>query len=310
MTFLGVILISAGIYFFALPISGTAGVHFEIKNGISSMEIASNLEKQNLIRSKWAFLAILKLERKTIKAGVYEFSPPFHVFTIFSKLSKGEVDETVVTFPEGFSIKDMAGRLEEKGVIKKEDFLKEVSNVSKYQKDYPFLADLTNPNLEGYLFPDTYHFSYGITSEEIVKKMLDNFKKKTEGLNVDTKILILASIVEREAKKSDERPKIASVYLNRLNQNMKLEADPTVQYAKGSWDKIKLEDYKIDSPYNTYKYAGLPPGPICNPGLDSIMAILNPEKTDYLYFFHTKDDQTIFSVTAQEHETRRKEYSK
>jgi UPF0755 protein len=115
--------------------------------------------------------------------------------------------------------------------------------------------------------------------------------------------------VEREAKKEEDRPLIASVYLNRLKKGMKLEADPTIQYAKGNWQPITEAEYhSVDSPYNTYRYAGLPPGPIANPGLASILAVLQPAKTDFLYFFHTKSGETIYSMTNAEHEKKKQKY--
>lgn len=288
--------------------SETKAMIFEIKPATSSTQIAEELETKGLIKSKWLFLIYLKLKRGIIKAGTYEFSPSENLVQIVDKITKGDVKEWVVTFPEGFSLKDMGERLQEKGVLKKEDFLKEASLVYKYQKDFAFL-EVKASNLEGYLFPDTYHFGLNVNAEELINKMLKNFEKKVNPKDISalSSVIILASIVEREANKPEDRAKIASVYLNRLAKNMKLEADPTVQYAKGSWEPITQQDYqKINSPYNTYKYSGLTPGPISNPGLASIQAVLNPEKTDYFYFFHTKDGQTIFSKTKEEHEAKRK----
>ena len=290
-------------------------INFEIKPKTTTLEIANDLKNTGLIKSKWIFIGYLKLpllgsRSKTIKAGVYQLQKSENLIEITKKLTSGEISEWIVTFPEGFGIKDIAARLQEKGIVKKEVFLNETSLISKYQNNFEFLKGITSPNLEGYLFPDTYHFYYDVTSEEIIKKMLENFKNKTSNKPVDYQVITIASIVEREAQKPEDRAKIASVYLNRLDKGIKLEADPTVQYAKGSWDKITSLDYKIDSPYNTYKYTGLPPGPICNPGLDSIMAVLNPEKTNYFYFFHNKEGQAIFSLTNEEHEQKKQKYLK
>lgn len=127
-------------------------------------------------------------------------------------------------------------------------------------------------------------------------------------MNLSRQDVIIASIVEREAKFDEDRPKIARVYLNRLELGMKLEADPTVQYAKGSWDAIKLSDYQnVNSSYNTYLHAGLPPGPICNPGLESLQAVLSPDSNDYLYFFHKTDGHAVYSKTLEEHRSKLKE---
>lgn len=292
---------------------------FEIKPNTPSLKIAESLKKENLIRSKWLFLAYLKFKKGTIKTGVYELSQSLNLKQITEILISGTVKEWIVTFPEGFSQKDMAEKLEKANIVKSEDFLNETSKIKNYQKDFSFLKETKSNNLEGFLFPDTYRFSQKTDSEKIVSKLLSNFGKKIEPFLPEIKkqnrnlfdIITLASIIEREAQKEEDRAKIASVYYNRLEKDMKLEADPTIQYAKGNWEKIKKEDYEnIDSPYNTYKYKGLPPSPICNPGLPSIKASINPEKTDYLYFFHTKDGQTLFSKTKEEHEEKKKEYLK
>ena len=139
--------------------------------------------------------------------------------------------------------------------------------------------------------------------------MKDNFKRRTAGLAITSKTVIIASIVEREAKKDADRPIIAGVYLNRLNSNIKLDADPTIQYAKGSWAAISVSDYQnVNSPYNTYLHAGLPPGPICNPGLKSIEATLSPTDTTYFYFLTTPDGQAIYSSTLAEQNANIKKY--
>lgn len=295
-------------------------VDFEIKPNTSTIQIAEDLENKGLIKSKWLFVVFLKLNRRTIQAGIYEISPSDNLSKIASILTEGQVKNWVITFPEGFSLKDIAAELDQKKIVKKEDFLNEATQVSKYSKKFPFLTSIKSSNLEGYLFPDTYRFSFKTTSSEIVSKMLSNFDKKVnskikdevknQGKNLN-EVIILASIIEREAKKDEDRPKIASVYLNRLAKNMKLEADPTIQYAKGSWEPITIGDYQsINSPYNTYKYTGLPPGPIANPGLASILAVLNPAKTNYLYFFSTKTGEAIYSVTEDEHDQKKKELLK
>lgn len=295
------------LYFLSLPLVSKAPWRtFEIKPATPTLLIGQKLKDEGFIRSKWLFLFGLKLKRKTIQAGVYEISPSFNLSQIIKKLTAGEVKEWLITFPEGFSLKDMAERLEKKKIVKKEEFLSEASSLSKYQKDFPFLKEARGLNLEGYLFPDTYRFPYKTDSSLIISKMLANFEKKVGFIDFPT--LILASIVEREAKNEEDRRLIASVYLNRLKKGMKLEADPTIQYAKGNWEPVKKEEYEsIDSPYNTYKYPGLPPSPVCNPGLSSILAAKNPKQTDYLYFFHKKDGQTVYSKTKEEHERKKRE---
>ena len=202
---------------------------------------------------------------------------------------EGKVIENLVRIPEGWRLTQIDAFLAEKGIIKKGELTKISS------------AD------EGYLFPDTYRFVLDVTPEEIRSMMIDNFNKKTDGLKISSQDIIIASIVEREAKFDEDRPKIAGIYLNRLAKGMKLEADPTVQYAKGSWEPITVSDYtSVQSPYNTYLHEGLPPGPICNPGLKSIEAVLHPEKSDYLYFFHQTDGHAVYSKTLEEHRAQLK----
>ena len=304
--------------FLKAPASNSIKTDFEIKPQTSSSQIATSLKEKNLIRSKWLFLITKKLEKGKIDAGIYELSPSYNLLKTIDILTNNKIKENVVTFPEGFDIKDMAERLQEKDIVKKDDFLQEASQITKYKTDFPFLLEVKTSNLEGYLFPDTYRLAPNVTSYEIIQKMLSDFNNRIDD-NIRTEItnqgkslydvIILASIVEREAKKDEDRPIIASVYLNRLAKNMNLEADPTIQYAKGSWQPITAKDYQaVDSPYNTYKNAGLPPGPITNPGLASIKAVIYPAKTDYLYFFTDKNGNNIYSVTPEEHEQKQKEY--
>lgn len=213
--------------------------------------------------------------------------------------------EVSVTVPEGLTKIEIADILEKKGVTSKSAFL-----------------GVRAP--EGTLFPDTYKFSLNSSADAAVQKMEDNFQRRMDGQDVPKDRLILASIIERETPNIGERPIIAGIYLNRLSKSMKLEADPTVQYAKYTdlgqapvvdgqkdyWAKIKASDYQsIKSSYNTYISEGLPPGPICNPGLSAIHAALNPDKTDYLYFFHAGGN-TYFSKTVEEHDANKAKYLK
>jgi len=296
----------------------TGEVYFEVQPGQSSFEVAENLKRQGLIKSKWLFVFFLKISKGVIQAGTYQLNSSMNLFQITAEIKSGRVEEYTVTFPEGLTIKEMAEILKKKDILSEEDFLKEASLVVQYQERFPFLKGVRVNNLEGYLFPDTYRFSFHPTATEIVTKMLENFDRRVNQ-NLEDKIrqqnltlnevVILASIVEREAKKEEDRPIIASVYLNRLKKGMKLEADPTIQYAKGNWQPItKAEYHSVDSPYNTYRYGGLPPGPIANPGLKSILAVLQPAKTDFLYFFHTKSGEAIYSITEAEHEKKKQKY--
>lgn len=273
----------------------------EIKQGSSTRSIGQQLEKEGLIRSELAFYIDVRLHDDLIQAGVYRLSPKMSLSDIITRLAKGDVAEHVITIPEGWRLLEIANLLQEKGIVSSHEFLKEAEGK------------------EGYLFPDTYKFPLNVTAKDIVARMRKNFDARTNEANIDLKRtdIILASIVEREAKSDEERPKIAAVYLNRLKNNMRLEADPTVQYAKTlvdfsitePWPKITTADYRsVQSPYNTYLNDGLPPGPICNPGLSSLRAVLKPASTTNLYFFHTADGQTIFSKTLDEHNVKKRQY--
>ena len=283
---------SIGFFYYEINHKG-AGEEKEliVKQGQSTQEIAQNLEKEDLISSAFVFSLYAKLRAELIQVGVYKLSPAQNMKEILEILATGKASEYLITIPEGWRVTQIDEHLAEKGVINAGDLIKIAS------------AD------EGYLFPDTYRFMPNTPAAEIRQEMLDNFAKKTADLNVTRDQIIIASIVEREAKFDEDRPKIAGVYLNRLAKGMKLEADPTVQYATGSWEAITLSDYhNVTSPYNTYLYPGLPPGPICNPGLKSIEAVLNPEKDGWLFFFHKSDGQAVFSATLEEHEANLKKY--
>ncbi len=264
---------------------------FIVKQGQTTREIAQNLKNEKLISSSLVFEIYAKQKHALIQIGVYKLSASQSIREILEMLATGKSSEYLVTIPEGWRMTQIDDFLASKGIINAGDLLKIAS------------AD------EGYLFPDTYRFLPQTSAKEIRQTMLDNFGKKTVVLGLNRDQLILASIVEREAKFDEDRPKIAGVYLNRIEKGMKLEADPTVQYAKGSWEAITTDDYhNVISPYNTYLYIGLPPGPICNPGLKSIQAVLHPEKNGYLYFFQTADGHTIYSATLEEHQENLKKY--
>ncbi|MGA2666850.1 MAG: endolytic transglycosylase MltG [Patescibacteria group bacterium] len=256
---------------------------FTIKSGETTREIAASLKTGSFIRSSTLFLVEVKIRGGFIQAGVYKISPAESLGQICLDLINKKSSEDEVTIPEGWRVTQIDALLAAKGIITAGSLTRIASGD------------------EGYLFPDTYFFLPKTDPLEIRQTMLDNFDKKTSGLNINTQTIILASIVERESKFDEDRPQIARVFLNRLAINMKLQADPTVQYAKGSWDPITTADYQnVNSSYNTYLYTGLPPGPICNPGLKSIEAAIHPAKSDYLYFFDTKDGHAVFAQTLQE----------
>lgn len=274
-----------------LDSQNTQVVLFKISPQTSTKQLAQQLKTAGFIKSPIAFQFYCYVKKMKLQSGIYQLSSSMTVATIANYIASGKVAEFKVTFPEGWRITQMAERLESRDIISKEKFIKAAEGQ------------------EGYLFPDTYTFPSGISAKEIVDLMKNNFKKRTSGTTATPDIVILASIVEREANNKIDRPKVAGVYANRLKIGMRLQADPTIQYALGNWDSITRADYNsVQSPYNTYLNAGLPPGPICNPGLDSLRAAANPEKNDYFYFFNTRDGKTIYSKTLDEHNANLAKY--
>ena len=273
------------------------------------------------------YLRVTGLERR-IEAGNFILADTMTIPQIAEALQTALFEEIPVTIPEGFRAEEIAERLAENNVMESDRFLAAVRAPRSLSifADYDFLADLPpDGNLEGFLFPDTYRFPvFASTPELVLAPFLNNFEEKVgqaglsggaSGLN-GRNLLTLASIVEREAVQADERPLIASVYLNRLNGACAaevggnyLQADPTVQYAKGAvgdwwWKPQRIEEYStVTSPYNTYLYPGLPPAPIASPGLSAIQSTQNPTPTDYCFFVATGEDgRHVFARTLAEHQ--------
>lgn len=310
-TLLLLLLTIAGLFYFqaSRPLSeDSKAVVVEIKPGMTIKKVSTLLGSRQLIRSPSSFelLAYLKEKQRKIQIGEYRLSPSNLPADILKQITSGK--NTLlhpVTVPEGYRITEIAGLLARRGLVDEETF------VQGTQSDR-FKAHMGVDLLEGYLFPDTYHFSKYVTSDAIILTMLNNFKRRVDiieirrrgkalNLNVD-EILALASIIEKETGLDSERKTIASVFHNRLKKNMRLQTDPTVIYAIKNFDgNLRKKDLSIDSPYNTYKYKGLPPGPIANPGLQSIQAALYPADTDYLYFVSRQDGSHQFSKTLREH---------
>jgi len=294
------ILFTTSVYFPLEENSATQKI-VNIPLGTNAKEIVDLLEKNEIIRkNNYTFrilIKIMKLEDQ-LKYGEYDLNPSMNMLRILDKLVKGEVITYKITIPEGYTYKQIAELLEKKEIAEKEAFLKLVKDSEKTP--------------EGYLFPDTYEVPKKYGAENTVKLMLSNFnqiaiKNKFEdkaeeiGFSLD-EIIILASIIEKEAKFSEEKSKVSAVFHNRLKRGMKLQSCATIQYIlEEPKESLDENDLKLDSPYNTYLYKGLPPGPICNPGLDSIMAALEPEEDNYLYFVLGENGRHIFSKTYQEH---------
>ncbi len=295
-------------------------VTFTIESGENVVTIAQQLERVGLISDAELFRRLVQYwgADEGMQAGVYLLKPSMTMEEIMQELQHGRVATTSVTIPEGWRIEEIATLLEEKDVVPAEEFIRE-AQISRM--DHEFLQDRppeTPGSLEGFLFPDTYHFPKDVTAQRVIEIMVNNWdervpetlRRQADDINLSLyEAVTLASIVEREAKVPEERPLMASVYLNRLEEGMRLQADPTAQYAKGYdeeterwWSSMSREEFNtVDSPYNTYLNAGLPPGPICNPGLASLRAVLEPEPSDYLFFLARGDGSHVFAETYEEH---------
>lgn len=313
------------IVFFLVFLSLNALIHkkqtlnkeINIPKGYSTIEIGELLEKNGIVSNKYLFFLYAKIYNKTIKAGTYEFKGQYSLKDVYEKLSKGEVKLRLFTIIPGDNLIDIAEKLDKEKIIKKQDFIKFVFNKENVKK-YGLIGD----SFEGYFPPESYSIDENETVESLVGKFLEVFKKrylpykeKVESKDYSDfykpkisfyEAMIIASLIEKETFVEEEKPLIASVIFNRLKSGMKLDIDPTVIYAlrlknlyKGNLTK---ESMKIDSPFNTYKYKGLPPTPICSFGLSSLRAVLNPQKTNYYYYVLSKDkNKHIFSQNYQEH---------
>lgn len=264
---------------------------FVVVENQKSADIAKKLETDGLIRSSFAFYLYLKIIGGKILPGTYELTSSQSGSEIASNIATGKIKVSKITIIEGWR----ATQMEDYFVSDKK--MVQLRGFADKAKQY-----------EGYLFPDTYEVRADITVDQLISLLRDTFNEKTKNLKITPETVILASIVEREAAADGERTDIAGVYANRVKIGMKLEADPTVQYAKGSWAALSIGETKtIISPYNTYLNIGWPPGPISSPGLKSLTAAANPANSGYLYFFHAKG-QTYFSKTYAEHQAKVRQY--
>lgn len=307
--------------FLNIPVSKDGGeVLVTIEDSTSTFEIGKILKKNELIRSSMMFFIKVKTSEYNGKlaSGTYTLSPKMTITEICQKLSeKKPVRETVtITFPEGYSAEQMAKTLEQNSLVSKDAFFAALTD--SYEYDFlnaiPKDRDYTHA-LQGFLFPDTYEFYTDSSAHEIIDRMLSRFDEVYFSMATDSKgifdTITKASMIEKEAKLESERPVIAGVIENRTARNMPYQIDATVLYAAtdGMFDNdnsafIAEKIKNLDSPYNTYMYAGLPAGPICNPGTTSIKAALNPQEHSYLYY-HTdtkkNDGSHIFTETFNEH---------
>ena len=306
------------VYRLIIPYQGFTGpVFVEIPHGTGSEAVADLLAKQGVVRTRWDFLLARFLERtRKVQAGEYKFDHAASPVEVFDRLARGDIFYYTLVVPEGWNMFDIAAGLEKLGVSKASKFLAAA-------RDPDMIRDLDPqaPTLEGYLFPNTYKLNRHATAESICRLMTGRFREVWRGLDthVDAhRTVTLASLVEREGKLPKERPLIAAVFENRLRIGMKLDCDPTTIYAAilaGRYrGAIYRSDLDSDHPYNTYRHAGLPPGPIANPGLASIDAVLHPAATESLYFVLRPDGsgghQFSATIAAHEEATRRYRHGK
>ncbi len=301
---------------------------FVIKPGEGVNSISDSLYEQGLIKSKWDFewYAWMIGENKFI-AGEHKLNENMTIAQIASVLTSnpGNFEEYTVKILEGWNNREIAGYLEQGSIFEKDDFLKAAGYSDQNKEpvidlsdDYEFLKDKKRPGVEGYIFPDTYRIYKEASPEDLVRKALNNFDKKlTAQMRDDIKkqgrsiyeIITLASIIEKEALTKEEKALVSSVFYNRLEIGMPLQSDATVNYATGKYERQpSYEDLETDSPYNTYKHSGLPPGPIGNPGIEAVKAAIYPADTDYLYFLHKTDGQIVLSKTYNEHIANKKKW--
>lgn len=284
-----------------------------IKKGMSTWDVGTDLHEKGLLKSPILFFIAAKATGTTIRSGEYELSPHLNLLDVLDALKNGgHAISYPVTFPEGFTTRQMAQRLDESNFMSAEKFMGAARDVEKFSDVLPFDANEGAETLEGFLFPDTYLIRSGEKPEQIIKKILKNFSRKLPGDFSERarkmgfspyELLILASLVEKEARKQNEQSVVASVIVNRLRRHMRLQVDATVQYALGNdkYERLMHSDLKVESPYNTYLHKGLPPTPIANPGLSALRAVMNPAQTKFLYYVARPDGSHIFSTKYEDH---------
>jgi UPF0755 protein len=296
----------------ALPYQGfsSQGVFVDIPHGASRRAVARLLANQGVVRSRWVFEALSRWRsRSTLQAGEYFFNHPATNFQVFDVVANGRVYVRELTIPEGFSMFDIADLVQREEFTSRENFLAAARNPALIRDLVPGA-----PSLEGFLFPATYEFPRHPTGEQMVAAMVAHFRQEWMGISAQQtnlsglpleKVITLASLVERETPKAEERPVVAGVFINRLHRRVPLQCDPTVVYAlelAGNYSgRLDARSLPFDSPYNTYRHIGLPPGPIANPGNASLKAALDPQGTDYLYFVANTEGGHFFGKTLAEH---------
>ena len=313
-TFLKIIalaVLGVGLWFYwaaYLPVNPGETKFVMLRPGWSTRHIAQTLQREGIIRSSYSFLVVnYALGKGSLKAGEYKFEDPANALQVRERILRGDVFARTVAVPEGYNLYDIAAVVEQAGLGPAADF------IAVAQHDVALLREIDPQaqSLEGYLFPDTYQFTRVDTAHDIAAAMVHRFRQAAQKIGLlgrpdIHRVVTMASIVEKETAVAEERPLVASVYLNRLSRNMALGADPTVIYAAllaGRYrGTIYQSDLQFDSPYNTYKYPGLPPWPIANPGLASLQAAMSPAASEFLYFVSDNNGHHRFAQSAAEHD--------
>ena len=317
LVIVGVLAGIGGVYWVSQPYQGfQKEVFLDFSKGTSTSDMAGQLASAGVIRDSWSFLLVRALRPKArLQAGEYQFTHAASVWSVFDRIERGDVFYYEVTTPEGSNMFDVASDLDKLGFIKGADFLK-IARTPDLIKDLAPKA----PSLEGFLFPSTYRLTRRTTARQMCRMMTDVFRHRWSELakgntNVDvSRVVTLASLVEKETGIPADRPTVASVYQNRLRLGMALDCDPTTIYAALLENRyhgvIHRSDLGNTNPYNTYRHPGLPPGPIANPGAASLKAALNPPDTEYLYFVAKPDGSGghNFSTSLAEHNQHVAEY--
>ena len=324
-TLIFLVLLVAGVFAFLFhePYGPQKETFVEIAPRMGTAGMAAELERQGVIRSRWAFEALKVWQTfrgaKSLKAGEYRFDHPVSMTEVYDRIARGDVYTVGLTIPEGYNIFDIAAAVEAAGLGTKEDFLAAERAHTELIADWTANLPEKPASLEGYLFPDTYRFPRKVTPVQILAVMVRRFKAEVLGMGVPLdgnlpRVVTMASLVEKEVRQDAERPLVAGVFVNRLARGMPLATDPTVIYAALLNDRwrgtIYASDLAFDSPYNTYKHAGLPPGPICNPGVAALKAAIAPAKTEYLYFVSDAGGHSRFATTLKEHNENVEAYRK
>jgi UPF0755 protein len=288
-----------------VPMTPPANTSLLLHSGYSTRRIAAELKAAGVIRSELVFRVWHEVHPKpSLKAGEYRFERAATLPQVYDRIARGDIYFHVVTIPEGYTMFDIAKTMEDAGLGSAADFL----HIAETQTQ--LISDLAPEakSLEGYLFPNTYQFTRTESLEEMAAAMVHQFRQVAQqiGLSSDVpKVVTMASIVEKETAAPEERPRVASVYYNRLAQRMALDADPSVIYAElltGTYQgSLHHDDLAVNSPYNTYRFPGLPPGPIGNPGRSALQAALHPDSTDFLYFVGDGNGHHRFARSLEEH---------